>query len=351
MLLAPTESDTRCALADWLELYCIFSTRRTSSKADLLGAFDIADDDRDERFTTDEETGEELDQGILEEPRERLLRSTFEELEFRAELLGASYPFEVDPRRMVLRAVFQTEELHYGQVAYTFCLLASAIREKAFAGVKGLKQEEKEIALHFQVCACLAAAGYFGGAVCSFGFPRAEGNAFIPALKTAFRRFGYGDVRDEPRPGHPQAAKDGGIDVIAWRDHPDRMPGKLYSLGQCASGKNWTQKPVTSEIKQFHTTWFTSPPTSYCVPALYIPFLAHGELHESEEHGYEVARTNNVAYHESKFGVIFDRLRIAHHANSGMASASVDIDGQDRAKGVADWVNGTVHKLLVGAAA
>lgn len=351
MLLAPTEGDTRCSLADWLELQCIFSPRRSASKADLVNAFDIADDEREGRFSEDGETGEVLDQGILEEPKEEILQCTFDELVFRSQVLGTAYPFDVDARRMVLRTRFDESQVHYGQVAYTFCLLASAMREKAFSSMKALKVEEKEIALHFQVCACLAAAGYFGGAVCSFGFPRAEGNAFLPALKSAFQRFGYGEVRNAPRPGHPQEAKDAGIDVIAWRDHPDRLPGKLYSLGQCASGKNWTEKPVTSEIKQFHTTWFSAPPTSYCVPALYIPFLAHGEVPEPLSHSYEEARANNVAYHESKFGVIFDRLRIAHHASSGMATGGSEVDGRERAIGVADWVNKTVRKLLAGDAA
>jgi hypothetical protein len=348
MLLAPTESDTRCSLADWLELNCILSPRRVSSRADLLNVFEIADDDRDLRFSHDDETGEELDQGILDEPRTALLNSAFEEVAFRAASLGESYPFQVDALRMVLRASFRTDAVHHGQVAYTFCLLASAIRERTIAGMKSLVKQEKSIPIHFQVCACLAAAGYFGGAVSSFGFPRAEGTAFLPALRSAFARFGHGEVRSKIDPGHPQAAKDGGIDVIAWRDHPDRLPAKLYSLGQCASGKNWTQKPVTSEIAQFHTTWFSVQPAAYCVPALYIPFVTHGDLEEPEGHSYEAARTRNVAYHETKFGVIFDRLRIAHHADvcMGTPSAHSRVDGVDRAADVAHWVNQTIGRIM-----
>ena len=39
MLLAPTDNDSRSSLADWLELQALFSSRRTSSKGDLLNAF------------------------------------------------------------------------------------------------------------------------------------------------------------------------------------------------------------------------------------------------------------------------------------------------------------------------
>lgn len=349
MLLAPTENDTRSALADWLELHALISSRRTSSKGDLLNALDIADDDRAGRFSHDDETGETLDQGILEEPRMALLETVFEELEFRASCLGESYPFQIDAKRLVVRAAFQVDEIHAGQAAYTFCLLTTALRQRVLTGLESLPETEQEMALLFQICACMAAGGYFGGAVCSFGFPRQEGNAFLPALQAAYRRFGHGDVKTQIEAGHPNATKDGGIDVIAWRDHPDRLPAKLYSIGQCASGKNWKQKPVVSEMGQFHGTWFTTRPAEFCVPALYIPFMAHDEIDEPSNESYAVVRVRTVAYHERKFGVIFDRLRIAHHAAAcagRLGDDLAEVDGAERLSDVAQWVNRTVAKVL-----
>ena len=350
MLLAPTENDSRSSLADWLELHALFSPRRTSSKGDLLNAFDIADDDRAARFSHDEYTGEQLDQGILEEPRLAMLENVFEELEFRSACLGYSYPFEVDARRLVVRTAFDESAVHAGQVAYSFCLLATALRERAITGIEELPETEQEMALLFQVCACLAAGGYFGGSVCSFGFPRQEGNAFLPALQAAYRRFGHGDVKAAIEAGHPAATKDGGIDVIAWRDHPDRLPAKLYSLGQCASGKNWKQKPVASEVAQFHGTWFTTWPSVHWLPALYIPFLIHGEIDEPAHESFATVRVRTVAFHERKFGVIFDRLRISHHAAECAlrdAERLGEVDGAERVLDVAQWVNKTVLKVLV----
>ena len=154
-----------------------------------------------------------------------------------------------------------------------------------------LAEEVLALPAHFQVCACLAAGGYFGGAVCSFGFPRATGNAFLPALRDAYARFGHGDVRASILPGQPAATKDGGIDIIAWRDHPDRLPGKLYSLGQCASGKNWKGKPV--EIMPFHTEWFSNVPAVNCLPSLYIPFLVYDDLEEFDDDTYAEARARD----------------------------------------------------------
>lgn len=278
-----------------------------------------------------------------------LLETVFEELEFRQECLGASYPFAVDERRQVLRASFNEDEPHAGQVAYTFCLLTTALRERVIAGLKDQAKLEREMALLFQVCACLAAGGYFGGAVCSFGFPRESGDGFLPALQAAYRRFGHGDVKTSIEQGHPNAVKDSGIDVIAWRDHPDRLPSKLYSLGQCASGKDWKQKPITSEVGQFHGTWFTNWPSHHYVPALYIPFLIHGEIEEPKEESFATVRKRTVAYHERKFGVIFDRLRIAHHAAVCIERNEAfrqDVDGSVRIYDVANWVNRTVQSVL-----
>ena len=158
MLLSPTVNDTRSALADWLELQALFSTRRLSSRGDLFNAFDIADDDRDTRFSRDQETGEELDQGILEEPRTALIDNVFDELEFRASCLGASYPFSIDSRRKIVQTSFAAET-DYGQVVYTFCLLATALRENTVTGLDEQAATVRELELLFQVCACIAAGG------------------------------------------------------------------------------------------------------------------------------------------------------------------------------------------------
>jgi hypothetical protein len=348
MLLPPTANDRRCALADWLELRALLSERRTSSTGDLANVFDIADEGGAQLDSIDPATGQVLDQDILDEPRTTLYEAAFAELEFRAATLRDSYPFTVDSQRMVLYANF-SDQLHVGQVAYTFCLVATAIRERKISDASRLDAEVLTLPLHFQVCACIAAGGYFGGAVSSFGFPRPEGDAFLPALRRVYDRFGYGDARSIIEPGLPEATKDAGIDVIAWHDHPDKLPGKLYSLGQTASGLNWKQKSVVGDVQPFHQNWFTNQPAAFYVPALYIPFVTYQDLDEFPGEIYAQARARKVASHERTFGVIFDRLRIAYHANRCMQVAEVErreVDGHDRMNDVAQWVNDAVSKVL-----
>lgn len=341
----PNPTDTRSALADWLELRTLMDSRGVSMRAALLNVLDILEDDAAEPDFVDSETGEVLDEAILEGDRHRFVDITFEELHYRFQLLGDSYPFEVDVARQRLTRRSDEHAAHPGQVVYLFCLLASSIREHRLQAKSELRHAEQNIADAFQVCACLAAGGYLNGEVSSFGFPRATGTGFLPALRDTFSRFGIGKVRenDEIPDGLPTSLKDGGIDVIAWRNHPDGMPGKLYLIGQCASGLGWRDKSVTEYIRQLHGSWFTLRPAEHSTPAMFIPFPFHHDI--TERNGPYLEAVKNRFWHEEpRFGMIFDRLRITHFANTCMALAEGQrerVDGSDRFHEVVTWVSNT----------
>jgi hypothetical protein len=345
----PTSTDTRSALADWLELHALLDTRGISTRATLLSVLDIIEDAADDTVSVDAETGEVLDEAILEEGRNLFSDIAFEELNYRQQILGNSYPFRLDARRGILTLTL-SEPAQPGQVVYLFCLLACAIRERRLNPVTTLSDAEKEIADAFQICACLAAGGYLNGEVSSFGFPRATGTGFLAALRQTFSRFGMGTViANEIPPGVPTALKDGGIDVIAWRNHPDGMPGKMYVIGQCASGMNWRGKSVIEYIDQLGA-WFTSQPAKHSTPAMFIPFPLHHEIDEPQSSFMDAVK-NCFWYEERRFGMIFDRLRITHFANACMEFAAPhrsNVEGAERFDQVTTWVQNT--RQTVGAA-
>lgn len=340
----PTPSDTRSALADWLELQTMVDARGISTRSTLLNVLDILEDEAAEPNPVDAETGEVLDEAILEEGRQQFIDIAFEELDYRQQILGESYPFEVDAVRH--RLVLKEDQSHQpGQIVYLFCLLACAIRERKLQPTMVLTQAEKQIADAFQVCACLAAGGYINGEVSSFGFPRATGTGFLTALRQTFARFGIGTVRtnDDIPDGLPTSLKDGGIDVIAWRNHPDGMPGKMYLIGQCASGTKWREKTVTEYIDQLHGAWFTQQPAKHSTPAMFIPFPFHHDIEEPQGSFSETIK-NRFWYEEPRFGMIFDRLRITHFANACMAFAAPHrqrVEGAERFDQVITWVQNT----------
>ena len=342
----PSPNDTRSVIADWIELHTLVNPNGVSIQSQLLNILDFLEDEAAEPKSVDPETQEPLDEAILEGSRQQLIESTIEELEYRHSILNDSYPFEVNAKRKRLRWIEENPITHPGKVVYLFCLFASAIRERKLQPLDQVTEIEKHIANVFQVCACLAAGGYIGGEVSSFGFPRASGDGFLVALRKTYERFGTGQVRDAddiPR-GLPTALKDGGIDVIAWRDHPDMMPGKIYLLGQCASGKNWREKSVVEYIEPLHGMWFTSWPAKHSSPAMFIPFPLHHEIGEqSTEEFLSVVKTRFWSK-EMRFGIIFDRFRVTHFANACMQFADDDrvlVDGADQFDRVKEWVQET----------
>jgi hypothetical protein len=347
-VMVSAESDTRSRKADFLELSAYFSGRQRSSIGDLLGAMDIAEDvaARDPLF--DDETLEPLDQSILEETRQAISQEVFEELAYRESIVGSAYPFSVDYNAETITYRGDESLASPSRAVYIFCLLASAIRDEILEvsgedreRLAGLKQS---IGRLFQACSCLAAGAYLSGSVASFGFPRASGDGFLPALRAAYQRFGVGSVRridDEILEDLPHSVKDGGIDVIAWRELPDEMPAKLYMLGQCASGADWKDKSIIEYIEQLHGSWFTVRPATHTIPAMFIIFPFHHDLEQGKTSAFRATVKTRFWHEEKRFGIIFDRFRISHlvalyeHTTD---AARAGIDGGAEIPRIRDWI-------------
>ncbi len=331
----PERNHPRSANADWMELQALRAANRRSTVGDLIGLFDINDDAAGDPASDDPW----VDESILDTGRDHLIDQLFDELQYRARVLGDAYPFTIerDPPALARAARVRSTP---GRVVYLFCLLASAIRENRLQPAALTTHATARIATLFQVCASLAAAGYIVGDAVSFGFPRPSGSNFLSALRDTYRQFGSGEIRQTVLAGWPTSAKDDGVDVIAWRHHPDRMPGKLYLLGQCASGRNWRDKSVVDRIAQFHG-WFSTPPATHYLPSMFIPFTLHGDLADDSTTTFDTLLANRHLRAEQRYGIVFDRFRIAHFADTCLGSVggeSTAVDDRDRFSDVETWV-------------
>ena len=167
-VVEPVPKDsTRSALADWLELSALSSDRKQASEASLIGLHELYGGESDASSRPEPETGEILDESILDSLQEQSLQAVVEEIIYRQQVLQGHYPFQVKPRGVLLAHLKNEDQLTIGEWVYLFCLLSSAIRE---GGLQPISDSMKRrIAPLFQACACLAAAGYLSGSVSSFG--------------------------------------------------------------------------------------------------------------------------------------------------------------------------------------
>lgn len=312
-LSAPDTNRSYAIAADWLELLALSRASGVSSSQDLSEAADILFDSAAE----DESAIVEDDLDIVNLESEASMDAAFEEIGFRHKCLGDKYPFEVTfterRLRMQRKSLSSDTVLAAAHDIYITCLLMSCVRFDLL-DAKAAGVSELEIGNHFQVLATAAAAGYIGGDAYLFGHPRPDQTSMLEAVGKLSKLINAG-VPVKVRPaGTSVAAKDGGIDVVAWRDHNDFRPSKAILFGQCASGKNWTGKSVDGYVKELRH-YFDRFISENWLPALFVPF----QIYTEHEHANTLRNdTDRAAYYlskESSMGIIIDRLRLVHWAS------------------------------------
>ena len=262
----------------------------------------------------------------MEDERQAFADEVFEESHYRANVLPDRYPFRIDTEgpdwRLPREPNALDQETAAAQAAYLFCLLASALRDGRIRN-SVTEPPERRLPGLFQAIAGKAAAGVPGGESISFGWPRPDGSAFLPALHEASRRLGLGTPLNSVPPWSRGRAKDAGIDVIAWRGFADRQPGKLVLFGQVASGRNRTEKTAKTETSNF-LSWFSQRPTEHFIPAIFIPFPQHHDCAGRDDQTFETIAAAEAWLREQKFGIVIDRLRIVDTVAQRLASLRED---------------------------
>lgn len=358
-LVAPDLGSRRARLADWVELQALTSPKKLVSLSTLRSLVRRMSDGRASVTDIDTDADDGGEPEITERLADDLEEKVAEELDFRLRTVGDAYPFNLITEQMgrsqhlVLRDTWKTAET--GELIYVFCLLDSAIRDGLVACPPALRSITRDIGNVFQICSCLAVAGYTNAEVVSFGFPRATRDGFLPALQAAWRRYGSYSIRETIGYGWDDKLKDGGIDIIAWRHFGDRYAATLVIFVQVASGNDWKDKEVLSDVRAL-LKWFDGPIPTHFLPAICIPFPLWFDLDEppQDQSGKKLAFAegvrNRFVVREGKFGVIFDRGRIARSAAHALASVAGSapprtIDGIDRVHEVCAWVANVLSNL------
>ncbi len=280
---APVASDDPTDFADYLELLALRQADQNSSMTDLMrvirrsGSVDAVD-------------GDGRDGGS--DQTEACAHAAFVELEDRILACGeprqARYPFDMSDKRRLLKSTATAADSVYG-----FMLLLSAFGLKA--GGRDAHPERT-----FEMVCCHAAAALLGGRrrgaeAVRFGSPRTTlPPKFSDAIEVVCNQ--AGEMEPSRRVTSTQA-KDGQVDIIAWRHFPDRRAGKLMAFGQCAAGRNeWRAKAKEMQVASFVKRWLSKPPSVDPLRLFFVPWRIPPDEH------------SDVCIDG---GIVLDRCRIA----------------------------------------
>lgn len=247
-------------LADWAELWCLAEAGR-ASRAELARVLQ-----------------DSLDGGGPS------VDDVWMELGRRESLLAYRYPFEVSGAALSLTN-WRREHLSYVALS----LMASA---STFYFAR--PAEWNTHARLFEHLSALALEGYIQGRAVRIGWPR-QGDVpvdfqdMILMLRDVLNEAGPGPSAFELMPN----AKDGGVDVVAWKPFADSRAGQLIMLGQCAVGRGWATKLSDFSERIWNRLLEPAVPP---VRAFLTPFT-----------GPDAGRWDGVCL---EGGVVFDRLRL-----------------------------------------
>jgi len=320
-LIAPDLQRSYAVSADWLELVALARLEQFATDADVLQPNELLED-RASPIPEELAVGPAEDRDIVDVTIEPALNAIFEELAHRHTVLGDAYPFDLqlEARRLRLSVAKPTSDVlvEQGRSIYLACLYISAVRggliDAAGAGIP----QDPVIGNVFQICATIAAAGYMTGDAYWFGHPRPDKTSLLDAIKHLTGLLKQGTAAGQAPLGETKFAKDGGVDVVAWRDHHDGRPAKTILYGQCASGMNWEGKPVGPKVNRLDS-YYTLSPSKHWLPAILSPFPLYMDKENAHRLTDEAAIRGFYRQVEAEMGVIIDRLRIVRWAMVALA--------------------------------
>ena len=247
--------------ADYLELTAFFSPDDQALSQAITDALELA---AEEDYETVEE---EL------HAREEAASSAIARIGQRRRILGDAYPFNVDDAGDIV--MFKGGDLPFGQAAYLVSLVLSHLSSVSdvLTGtpVYPTDAEIRDLRNYFQYLATAGLAAEIGGPAWSFGHPRPDGTGFIEKLTEIWTALRDGRVHRDP--SAPARPKDDQVDVFAWREHRDGLPGFLLAAAQVATGANWKDKSVKTQVAGvFAARWFNPQPVTTLVAYHIVPF-------------------------------------------------------------------------------
>ena len=307
--------------ADFLELNALLSKDGQSLSEDIVNALELAA----------ETDYKDLDDEI--EVREEVATAAVARMASRKRVLATSYPFDIDDAGDVI--FFAGKRSNLGQTAYLVSLILSNLKSVSpLMGDSEVHPTEEEVRLlrqYFQYAATAALAAEVGGPAWSFGFPRPDGTGFLSKLTDIWASLRDGQVSADP--SAPPNPKDDQIDIFAWREQKDGLPGFLLIAAQVATGKCWKSKSIKNHVDDvFIKRWFNPVPVTIMVAYHVIPFARPDDMFRDD-----VLVLGNVLH----------RLRVPLRVNeaASLDRNGVPVEAFDLLHCASEWVQSYVERM------
>lgn len=262
-------------LADYLELLCIVNDGEYSIN-DAQPQIDIISDEDDQEGIMNE------DDQIHDE-----LQFALEEIDRRNDACGGHYPFLAD-RNSIHYLPGESANEQKLAIVYIYLLLATRlnmIQHKLCGEIDGT--------LLFEELSAVAVKKYFGNNAESFVFGTGAQGGFRDKINQLIENLKEGvEAKDPEDTTHDE--KDGGLDVVVWKDFADHNKGKIIGFGQCKTGTEWRKQVGSLHPDDFCKTYFKEQPISTPVNLFFVA---------------ESFKENSEAIYR-KAGIMFERCRI-----------------------------------------
>ena len=306
--------------ADYLELTAVFSENNQSLSQDIVNVSELGAES--EFDNVDEEM----------RIREDIAAGAVARMTSRKRVLTTSYPFNFDQYGSVIS--FVNEEYNLGQTAYLLSLILSNLSAVnallSGTSMHPTDSEVRDLRQFFQYFATAAIAGEIGGRAWSFGHPRPDRKGFKSKLTEIWDILQDGRVgADKSAPSRPM---DDQVDIFAWREQRDNLPGYLLVAAQVATGKNWKEKSIKSHVNEvFVKRWFEQLPVTIILAYHVIPFARPDEKFRDD-----VLVLGNVLH----------RLRVPRRVEEAVVlfQNGLVFEAFDELKLAADWIRSYVER-------
>ena len=219
------------------------------------------------------------------------IEEAYEEMERRSEACGGGYPFEIGGQGLTILAIQDSGNPRH--VVYQYLLLATRLNmsnNRSHAGIDGT--------LLFEELSAEVARVYFGDRAQSIVFGTASSKAnFAGKVNDLCFQLKEGGGFVDNSGSRRTRARDGKLDVVAWKPFTDELPGKLIGFGQCKTGTHYENELTQLRPDAFRDKWLRSP---LVVLPIRMFFIA-----EALDFSYD-----NWSLVSSDAGLLFDRCRI-----------------------------------------